>query len=221
MLMRIGDGTKILDNRARKTDGTLDEAHIGNLSVSFTHNVPSYYQHTIPPKKIFEEIFPYNVINRYYYNLYDGFLEANFPANFNYHEIAVKYQDFIKKWIKSCVWYEQNWQCLVNRYPVVSLAKYKFKDKEPRFKDHFIDFARCISHYAETQDEYIKLLDEEYKSHISYMRLIPNTETINEETVKDKPKWRDDCIVWVRCKQCDATPCNESFDGNYYCKTHF
>ena len=162
-LMSIGDGTTILDNSSRKTEGTKETAHIENLSVSFTHNIPAYYHSK--GLKCFEELYPYNVINRYFYTHYTGFLQAVFPDHINHSELARDNDLFYKDWIKSCLWYEANWHTLKNRYPNINLARYKFSDREERFKDHFVDFARCLSHYAKDEQEYVELLDEEYRCH--------------------------------------------------------
>lgn len=219
MLIRIGDGTKILDNRARKTDGTVDSAQIGKLSVSFIHNIPSYYSDK--GLNIFEEIFPYNVINRYYYNLYDGFLQASFPSDTNYAAIAEKYSDFIKKWIKSAVWYEENWNKMTNLYPDVPLSNYHFLEKEPRFKDHFIDFARCLSHYAKTQEEYVMLLDEEYKSHNEYRKLIG--EKILEKSIEkqNELKIEEEIIEDEKCSACQEPKATYWHKGKPFCLNCF
>lgn len=183
-LMRLGDGTTILDNRSRKTEGTSEVAHTEKLSTSFTHNIPKYY--TDRGQKTFEEIFPYNVVNRYYYNLYDGFLEASFPNDINHEELAQKYAEFIKKWIKSALWYEENWHTLKNLFPDTDLTQYSFPPTENRFKDHFIDFARCLSHYAKDEIEYKMLLDTEYASHMRYRELI-GQQPETEEVMMNKP----------------------------------
>ena len=172
-VIRIGDASTILDNRSRKTEGTTEVAHIEKLSTSFTHNVPSYYSDR--GHQTFEEIFPYNVVNRYYYNLYEGFLEASFPSDLNHPALAEKYSGFIKKWIKSVLWYEENWHRLKNLFPNVDLTQYSFQKAENRFKDHLIDFARCLSHYAKDETEYKNLLDVEYASHMKYRELIGQT----------------------------------------------
>lgn len=178
-LMRIGDGTNKVDNRARATEGTSDYADTSELSVSFIHNVPEYYLDA--GMRSFEQIWPYNVVNRYYYNLYDGFLEAKFPDNMDHEELAKKYTTFYQNFIKSALWYQENWTKLQNRYPNVSLLEYTFPKKEPRFKDHFISFAKCLSHYAKTEEIYIRMLKAEYASHQKYRNLIYDI----KEEVKD------------------------------------
>ena len=170
LFMRIGDKSNIVDNRARATAGTTETAKTDKLSVIFTHNVPWYYSNK--GKKTFEDIYPYNVINRYYYNLYEGFLQGNFPEILDHHKAAEKYAEFYKNWIRSVLWYEQNWTSLANKYPNVSLDEYTFHKKEDRFREHFVDFAKCLSHYAKDEAGYRTLLDEEYKSHQKYRGII-------------------------------------------------
>jgi len=169
-LMRIGDAATILDNSSRKTEGTYEVAHIENLSTSFIHNIPKYYHDR--GEDSFEDIYPYNVINRYFYTLYEGFLQAQFPSDMDYIKIAEEYTPFLRRWIKSALWYEEHWHELKNLYPNVDLSKFHFKSKENRFKDHFIDFARCLSHYAETEAEYKVLLNTEYQCHDKYRNII-------------------------------------------------
>lgn len=170
LFMRIGDKSNVVDNRARATSGTSETARTDKLSVTFTHNVPEYYQDK--GKKTFEDIYSYNVINRYYYNKYEGYLESNFPENMNHENLATKHEKFYQDWIRSVLWYEQNWSKLYNKYPEIDLSRYKFHKKEDRFKEHFRDFAKCLSHYAKDEIEYKKLLDAEYLSHMEYRKQI-------------------------------------------------
>ncbi len=174
--IRIGDHTKVLDNPSRakssNTDGTtFDISHIEHLSLSFLHNVPKYYHDK--GKKGFDDIYPYNLVSRFYYVLLEGFMEAKFPHNINYKEVALKNQQFIKDWIKTCLWYEIHWNEIENPYPDFYLNKFIFR-QDSRFKDHFIDMAKCFSQYAENETEYMKLLIEYYKCHKNYDNLINN-----------------------------------------------
>lgn len=185
LFMRIGDKSNVVDNRARATSGTTETAKTDKLSVTFTHNIPEYYADK--GKKTFEDIYSYNVINRYYYNLYEGYLQSEFPENMNHHELAAKYEKFYQNWIRSVLWYEQNWPRLKNKYPDISLDKYVFPKKEDRFKEHFRDFAKCLSHYAKNSVEYEGLLKDEYLSHMNYRKKISGAVTdlssFNADTV--------------------------------------
>jgi hypothetical protein len=183
LFMRIGDKSNLVDNRARATGGTTETAKTDKLSVVFTHNVPWYYENK--GKKTFEEIYPYNVINRYYYNLYEGFLKAEFPEIMDHTKAAEMYSQFYKNWIRSALWYEQNWSKLKNLYPNVDLKEYTFPKKEERMREHFVEFAKCLSHYAKDEKGYRTLLDEEYKSHQKYRGIINEHHTeIKEEKVE-------------------------------------
>jgi len=174
--IRIGDKTKVLDNPSRakssETDGTTyDIARIDHLSLSFVHNIPLYY--TEKGKKGFDTIYPYNMISRFYYVLLNGYLEAKFPHNINYKDIAQNNQQFIKDWIKTALWFEEHWHEIENPYPEFYLDKFEFS-KDSRFRDHFIDMARCFSQYARNDNEYMKLLVEYYCCHKNYEKLISN-----------------------------------------------
>ena len=169
-LMNLGDGTNELDNPSRATAGTTETADTSGTSLAFTHNIPSYYSND--GLRTFEQIYPYNVINRFYYNLYEGFLSPVFPEQMNYKELSIKYSTFFKGVISTMLYFEKHWPSLKNKYPKVSLVEYKFLKKESRFRDHFVDFAKCLSHYAPTEEMYKYLLDAEYKSHTSYRDLI-------------------------------------------------
>jgi hypothetical protein len=194
LFMRIGDKSNVIDNRARATSGTSETAQTDRLSVTFTHNVPEYYQDK--GKKTFEDIYSYNVINRYYYNLYDGFLQSNFPENMNHEELAKKHEKFYQDWIRSVLWYEENWSKLYNRYPDVSLDSFSFPKKEDRFREHFIDFAKCISHYAKNETEYLTMLKEEYNTHMRYRKKISGD-------VSDLNSFTSDMTVPMSCNTTD------------------
>jgi hypothetical protein len=182
--MRLGDGTTILDNpsRAKSSDtegNTYDVAHTDKLSLSFIHNVQKYY-HDVG-KKGFDEIWSFNVISRFYYCLLDGFLEAKFPHNINHYELAVQHSQFIKDWIKTCLWFEEHWHEIENPYPEFYLDKFIFPKECPRFRDHFVDMARCFSQYARNDDEYMKLLIAYYEAHENYRKQISKEqEPLNE-----------------------------------------
>ena len=188
MFMRIGDKTKKLDNRSRKTEGTYETAETKNLTVSFIHNIPQYYHDK--GKKCFDDIYPYNVINRYYYNLYTGFLKFKQDYNYNPVETAVAYSDFIKAWIKSVLWYQDNWSQIENRFQEVFERKWTecFKKKEERFKDHFRDFALQASEYSEGDIKlYLQLLKEKFDSHMKYRELVEEEQAeISFETLVSK-----------------------------------
>jgi len=188
MLMNLGDKSKSIENPSRKTEGTFENADTSKLSLSFTHNPPYYYQEK--GLKSFEEIFPYNVVNRYYYNFYDGQTIFHQKNNYNSEKIALKFQTFLRDWIKSVLWYEEHWNEIENKFPSSLIDGFKFKKQEPRFKEHFRDFAKCISEYCgDDLNLYMKLLVEEYKSHKNYEQMIKkdNTEIkTNEMNMKDK-----------------------------------
>lgn len=174
MLMQIGDKTKMVENPSRKTDGTFENADTSKLSVCFTHNPPEYYKEK--GMKDFENTFPYNVINRYYYNLYEGQTTFHQVYGYNAEKVAIENQQFIKDWIKTALWYEENWHKIKNPYPECLLDGFKFRDTEPRFKEHFKDFAKCVAEYSDgDMNLYVNLLIEEYKSHKFYDDLIHNT----------------------------------------------
>ena len=165
--MRIGDATQILDNPKRATNGTSETIHIDKLSVAFTHNVASYYH--VQGKKCFEEIYPYNVNNRYYYNLYTGYSQMKpKPRNITFDELAEKYDGFIKDWIKTALWFENNLHKLPNKFPNISLDVFVFDKKEDRFKNHFEMFAHCVSYYARNEREYLMILKQDYDNNMSY-----------------------------------------------------
>ena len=179
MLMNLGDKSKSIENPSRKTEGTFENADTSKLSLSFTHNPPHYYKEK--GLKSFEEIFPYNVVNRYYYNLYEGMTEFKESFGFNSEQCAIKHKPFISDWIKSVLWYEEHWNEIENKFPECLLDKFKFNKKEPRFKEHFIDFAKCVSEYCEGDvNLYIRLLTEEYKSHKNYEQMIKSVQEIKE-----------------------------------------
>jgi hypothetical protein len=187
MLIRLGDKTNVLDNRARNTTGTTDTADTSKLSLSFTHNVPKYYHDK--GEKCFDDIYPYNVINRYYYNLYDGYLQAKFPNDVNYENVAVKYEPFIRDWIMSVKYWEIKFKSLKNKFDYIPLIDFKFMKHEERFNDHFSDFANAVSQYAKDEKEYLTMLHEEYKTHMDYRdmigtkQFIPASEFKQEELV--------------------------------------
>jgi len=167
-IMRIGDGTKVLDNSARSTGGTTEQADVSRLSVFFTHNVPKYY--IDKGKRHFDEIYPYNVINRYYYNHYEGHLLTKFPY-FDPVEVAKNHKEFIVKWLKSFLWYSENIGTLLNDMEMVCF--YTFRKKEQRFLDHFELFCKAIKLYSngclDTQNDLTAI---EYESHKDYERLV-------------------------------------------------
>jgi len=78
-------------------------------------------------------------------------------------------------------WYEEHWHELENRYPNIPLIDFTFSYKEDRFRDHFVDFAKCLSHYANDEKEYLELLKEEYKTHKSYGSSISDSVVVTEE----------------------------------------
>jgi hypothetical protein len=179
MLMRLGDGSNDVANPSRATKGTKEVADTSLTTLRFLHNTPKYYHEKNKP--CFDEIFPYNVVNRYYYNLYDGYLQASFPNSFNASKVAVKYSYFYKWLIRSVLWYEEHWDELENLYPDYDLSPFVFRAKEERFKDHFFKFAKCLSHYALSVEEYSSLLIEEYKSHRAYESLVGSDDWKVEE----------------------------------------
>jgi len=173
------DGTNIVVNPSRSVKGTKEVADTSLTSFRFIHNIPSYY--TDKGQKGFDDIYPYNVINRFYYNLYSGYLKTDFPDFIDFEKEAKKYESFYRSWIKSVLWYQENWHTLSNRYSEVSLDEFTFRKKEERFKDHFRDFAKCLSHYAEDKNEYYELLHIEYASHKAYESLLKQDEFGVEE----------------------------------------
>lgn len=170
LMMRIGDKSNLIDNRARATSGSTEVADLSKVSVAFTHNVPSYYH--AAGKKGWYQVFPYNVYNRYYPNLYKGFLQARFPKNMNYTELAQKYTPFYRAWIKSVMWYAENWDSLGNLYDDVDLKQFQFGKGEERFREHFIDFSKCVSHYAKDKNEYFEILQVDYESYKEYSQIV-------------------------------------------------
>lgn len=170
MIIRASDGSNRVDNPSRATAGTKEFADTSLTSLRFLHNVPSYYHSVGEPS--FDDIYPKNVVNRLYYNLYTGYLQAEFPNSFDIVKEAEKYSDYYKKIIKTALWYQENWHSLGNRYSNVDLSTYYFDKKNNRYRDHFIDFAKCLSHYARDEQEYKMLLDEEYKTHKDYEKLL-------------------------------------------------
>lgn len=185
MFMRLGDKTNTLDNRARSTSGTSDFADTSKLTLSFTHNVPSYYHDK--GEKCYDDIYPYNVINRYYYNLYEGYLKAEILSDEIYYQASIDYAEYIKAWISSVKYYEENIDKMGNRFSTIPLFDFKFNKKEERFKDHFMDFAKALSLYAKDEKEYLELLHEEYKSHKNYdemvTQFVPASEYKNQEVL--------------------------------------
>jgi len=169
-LMNLGDGTNELDNPSRATKGTTETTDTSDTSLTFTHNIPSYYINS--GLRTFEEIYPYNVLNRFYYNMYEGFLSPKFPEEMNFKKIAEKYELFFQGMISTMLYFEQEWSNLKNVYPNVSLQEYSFDANEKRYEDHFIDFAKCLSHYASNEEQYKVLLTEEYRSHKRYKTLV-------------------------------------------------
>ena len=185
MLMRIGDGTNMLDNSARKTGGTKEIADTSMLSTSFTHNVPSYYH--LKGMKGWYEIYPFNVYSRYFPTLYEGYLQANFPDNLDHEIIAGKYEDWLMDWIRSCLWYEKNWDHIRNTMNPNILQKYldKFPDKLSRFKDHLKDMAKAFCEYSEGDELlYDRLLEAEYEAHKASYVMEKNEFVVKEEVVK-------------------------------------
>jgi len=186
-LINIGDKSKSVENPSRKTEGTFDCADTSKLSMCFTHNCSSYY-HNVGLKG-FDELFPYNVINRYYYNLYDGLANFHQSHGYNAEKTAKKYQEVIRDVIKTALFYEDNWDKIQNPFPEELLDGFKFENKEPRFKEHFYDFANAIAEYSQGDvNIYMKLLVEEYKSHIAYKKLISNEPETTIETDFSKIK---------------------------------
>jgi len=173
--MRIGDGSTRIDNRARSTTGTSDVANTERLTVSFTHNIPKYYHDK--GRKSFDDLFPYNVTSRYFYTLYEGHLKASFPHDMNYDELAVEHEQIIRDWIKSMLWYKNNWNTVTNNYPETLIdAEFEFAD-DSRFRDYFIDFSRAVAEYSEGDIKiYLKLLNSEYKAHKDYEALLKKEE---------------------------------------------
>ena len=184
MMMRIGDETKILDNSKRATDGTKEKITLSKLSVSFTHNIKEYYHKK--DKKCFEQLYPYNVINRYYPNKYEGYSQRQMkPRNVTHHELALKYDSFIKSWVKSVLWYEKNFENLPNRYPNIPLTDFVFKTKEDRFRTHFERFAHCVSHYAKDEKEYLEILKDDYENNRAYMVSIETDDEHNKNITEE------------------------------------
>jgi hypothetical protein len=158
-------------------------ADTSKLSICFTHNSAKYYEDV--GLKGFDSVYPYNVINRYYYNLYEGISEFHQVYGYDAMKEAQKNQEFIRDFIKTCLFYEENWHKIKNPFPECLLDGFIFEKHEPRFKEHFQDFAKCIAEYSNgDMNLYVSLLIEEYKSHISYKKLISNKQdTIKEEKI--------------------------------------
>lgn len=176
-LINIGDKSKSIENPARKTEGTFDVADTSKLSVCFTHNFSKYYEET--GLKPFESIFPTNVINRYYYNAYEGISEFHQPFGYNSQQIADKYQEYIKDVIKTFLYFEENIENIENPYPECILDKMLSQIPEPRFREHFIDFSKAVSLYSRDINEYVMLMIEEFKSHMKYRETIKQQNTNN------------------------------------------
>ena len=163
-LMIIGDDRQILDNRARSAQGTLEEANIGKTSVLFIHNPSSYYEKV--GKKSFEDTFPYNVQNRYLPFRLFGHTECNFTDNLDNEEYAAEYKLNLQAWIKTAVWYEENWHSLKNKYSDIG-CRYVFAKKEERYATNFSRLALAISLYSRSQEEYVELLEVAYQSYLN------------------------------------------------------
>lgn len=172
MLMNLGDGTNDLDNPSRATKGTSETADTSMTSLVFTHNPPKYYQDL--GSRTFEEIYPYNVVNRFYYNYYTGYLSPRFPEHMDFEALADHYSDFFKGMISTMLYFEVEWGRLPNKFPRIDLEQYFFPERENRFRTHFFEFAKALSHYASDESQYKALLDEEYKSHQAYRVMIAN-----------------------------------------------
>lgn len=171
MLMNIGDKSKGVENPSRSINGTKEYAETDKLSVSFTHNPPDYY-HKVGERG-FDDIFPENVISRYYYNYYTGVLNFSVSESYNAVESAIKYQGFLKDWIKTMLWYEENWDNIINPFGTKYLDLFEFANDRPRFKDHFVDFAKCLAEFCDGDErKYAKLLKAEYDSHKKYEEVL-------------------------------------------------
>lgn len=181
LMMRIGDGTGILDNSKRAKDGTSESIFIDKLSVCFTHNIAEYYLKK--GKKCFEQVYTYNILNRYYPNDYKGYSQMQLkPRDVTHQQIAIKHDRFIKDWIKSVLWYEEHFHELPNKYAYIPLeGEFLFKKKEDRYKTHFHQFAHCVSHYAKDEKEYLEILRADYDNHKAYVEKMRVYEEGEEE----------------------------------------
>lgn len=159
----IGDDRQVLDNRARATRGTTESAVISNKSVLFIHNPRKYY--TDKGKQGFEDIYPYNVINRYFMVNLLGYTETRFTENLDNMEYCNEFSSVLKDWVKSALWYEEHWHTLKNERGI-DWERFNFPKHEERFKVNFERIALAVSHYAESDEEYLSMLKLLYNQHL-------------------------------------------------------
>ena len=161
----IADDRQILDNRARAARGTSESADISSTSVMYIHNPATYYSNG----KGFKELMFKSTYNRYIPFILEGYTQSKFTPNLNPYSFVKKHHTYLKNWIKSALWYEENWHTYIDPY-FVDLSKYKFNKSNERWQTNFVRLAKAVSLYAgEDKIMYDKLIDELYKSHIKQL----------------------------------------------------
>ena len=161
--LATGDFKNKYSKRSRKTLNTKELYNISNTSIGIASNLNGYYLEK--GQDSFVSMFTRAVNNRFLPLKFGGVLQHDFDISFNVENVVKKNATFYKKIISTLNWFRKNGRKL----DPVDWGYHVVKDfgvSGTRYKRTFDVLKKYVSFYAETKEEYVKLVDELYKCYV-------------------------------------------------------
>jgi len=143
--------------KSRKTEGTKEEYDMSKTSVCVASNPYLYYKDK--GQQTFVDLFTDAVIERFIPFRFNGVLTHKFSSNLDTENVVKKNKTFYKRIISTLNWYKENFS-KVEPIDWEYEPAYKFK---VRYDRTFNVISKYISHYANSREEFIELVDELFK----------------------------------------------------------
>jgi len=158
LLLMIGDMSTNYNKstRGKQNIGSFDTYDISNLSLVILYNNPDYYESVGQDEKFFDNVFQRAVTDRFLPLKLKGQLDMEqFDKKPDFKYLLDNYSEEVRKIIKSIAWYNQNWnEFQENRWEEQTEVP-ELKGRHPM---HYYKIRRVMQSYAESQQEYNKLV---------------------------------------------------------------
>jgi len=174
-LLATGAYRNIYTKRTRKSGGTQEQYDISKTSLMIIYNLPEYYRSKA--QEYFDQMFTPAVINRFIPFVLEGQLTTKFQDLLDPIEILDKYEKTIRGIVATLQYYKDNKPSTID-YEIPKIVK--FNSKLERYERSFKVIMKYVSLYANTQEEFDKIVTELFKAYKKYEKLLEGEREVGE-----------------------------------------
>lgn len=180
-LLACGDFNNEYNKRSRAASGSSEKYDISEMSLVVAYNDMSQYTNS---GKYFDFMWQNTgaINNRIIPFLFEGKILEDYTTPFDVNKVVKENYDDYVKFLRAVLYFRNNKQ-----------TEILWEDKEfdfggnGRWERNFITLKKWISLYAQSQEEYDKLILDLYTAHLKYLKMVGFTHTSQEEITSDQP----------------------------------